>query len=73
MKLYDFQCNKCGKEFEDLVKEISDARCPDCESADVTKQLSTFAIGSSSGGRSAPPATGGCGTGFCGTGGCGLN
>jgi putative FmdB family regulatory protein len=71
MKLYDFQCRQCGKEFEDLVRELSDARCPACESADVEKQLSSFSIGG--GTKAAPPPVGGCGTGFCGGGGCGLN
>ncbi len=74
MKLYDFLCNKCGKKFEDLVNDLSEARCPDCASADVEKQLSAFAIGgSSSSSASFDPGGGGCGTGFCGTGGCGLN
>jgi putative FmdB family regulatory protein len=73
MKLYDFLCDDCGNKFEDLVRELTDARCPTCESANVTKQLSTFSIGSGGGGGSAPSAGGGCSTGFCGTGGCGLN
>ncbi|MCA9595768.1 MAG: zinc ribbon domain-containing protein, partial [Myxococcales bacterium] len=47
MKLYDFLCNDCGQKFEDLVRELSDARCPACESANVEKQLSAFAIGGS--------------------------
>lgn len=71
MMLYDFHCNKCGKEFEDLVRELSEARCPACESADVEKQLSAFNIGGSS--RSEPVPSGGCGSGFCGGGGCGMN
>lgn len=75
MRSYDFVC-ECGKEFEDLVRDLSEARCPVCGSAHVTKQLSTFAIGRSSGGsgKSSPsPEMGGCGGGFCGGGGCGLN
>lgn len=71
MKLYDFLCSQCGKEFEDLVRELSEARCPACASDQVTKQLSTFAIGGGS--RSEVRSSGGCGTGFCGTGGCGLS
>lgn len=74
MKLYDFLCNKCGTEFEDLVKDLSEARCPDCASANVDKQLSAFAIGGSSSSASFDPGSGGgCGTGFCGGGTCGLN
>ena len=26
MRLYDFHCGSCGKDFEDLVREVSDAR-----------------------------------------------
>lgn len=70
MKLYDFQCNGCGRKFEDLVADVTDARCPTCASSDVTKQLSAFAVG----GKTADaPMAGGCGSGFCGSGGCGLN
>ncbi|MCB9581600.1 MAG: zinc ribbon domain-containing protein [Polyangiaceae bacterium] len=71
MKLYDFLCNDCGQKFEDLVRELSDARCPACESANVEKQLSAFAIGGSRA-EPAPPTGGGCSSGFCGTGGCGF-
>ncbi len=72
MKLYDFHCKGCGRDFEELVREVSDARCPSCASSDVEKQLSAFAVG---GPResSAAPSGGGCGTGFCGGGGCGLS
>lgn len=74
MKLYDFRCNHCGREFEDLVQDLSDARCPACASSEVTKQLSAFAIGGRAGGGMADlPTGGGCGGGMCGTGGCGLN
>ena len=70
MKLYDFHCNACSKDFEDLVHDVSDARCPACRSADVEKQLSAFSVGK---GRSAQAAPQGpCGGGSCGAGGCGL-
>lgn len=73
MKLYDFHCNHCDKDFEDLVSNLSDARCPVCSAADVTRQLSAFAVGGSSrdsgGGGS---YGGGCGGGGCGAGSCGL-
>ena len=73
MKLYDFHCNHCDKDFEDLVQEVSDARCPACSAADVTKQLSAFSVGGSSRAESSGPSFGGCGGGACGTGSCGLN
>jgi putative FmdB family regulatory protein len=65
MILYDFVCDQCENEFEDLVKDPRDARCPRCNSDKVTKLLSSFAIG---GKRSEVPS---CGSGFCGNGGCG--
>jgi putative FmdB family regulatory protein len=69
MRLYDFSCNQCGKQFEELVRELSEARCPACASADVAKELSAFAIGSSS--RSQPEPAPTCGGGMCnGTGRC---
>ncbi len=71
MKLYDFHCKGCGRDFEELVHEVSDARCPSCASSDVEKQLSAFAVGGSRG--EAPAPSGGCGGGFCGGGACGLS
>lgn len=75
MRLYDFQCEDCANEFEELVREISDARCPKCGSAHVAKQLSAFAVGgataSAAPSRAAP--VGGCGGGGCGGGMCGMN
>ncbi len=73
MKLYDFLCNKCGKQFEDLVKDLSEARCPGCSSADVQKQLSAFSIGGSSSSSSAAFDSGGGGGGCCSGGACGFN
>jgi putative FmdB family regulatory protein len=77
MRLYDFQCEDCANEFEELVREIADARCPKCGSAHVAKQLSAFAVGSASAGaaasRSSPREMGGCGGGGCGGGMCGMN
>lgn len=68
MRLYDFECNQCGKRFEDLVRELSEARCPACSSADVTKQLSAFKVGSSSKSDAGPMPPMGCGGGMCGGG-----
>lgn len=73
MRLYDFRCDDCAKEFEDLVREVADARCPKCGSAHVTKQLSAFAVGGGSA-DAAPIRGGGCDPGSCcGGGACGMN
>ena len=70
MKLYDFHCNACGKSFEELVQDVADARCPACQSSEVNKEISAFAVGSS--GAGAAPPFAGCGSGRCGGGGCPL-
>ena len=70
MRLYDFHCDGCGKEFEDLVQDVADARCPACASDAVTKKLSGFSVGGS---RDDGGSFAGCGSGACGGGGCGFN
>ncbi len=70
MKLYDFQCNGCGRRFEELVHDVAEARCPSCSSSDVAKQLSAFAVAASRGAPS--PSTPACGS-CCGGGACGLD
>ncbi len=71
MPLYEFHCDACGRDFEELVREPADARCPACSSASVTKELSAFCVG---GGQKAAPAgcnVMACGAGACGRGACG--
>jgi len=44
MPMYEFKCNNCGDEFEELILQ-SNAQviCPGCRSDKVTKKFSTFA------------------------------
>jgi putative FmdB family regulatory protein len=63
MPLFDFACRSCGKRFEDLVRGGETPRCPDCESIDLEKLLSPFAV---QGGGGAPSDEGPCGN-PCGT------
>ena len=62
MPIYEFQCDDCGTDFEELYRSIKERRrphCAECGSKNVHKKFSTFATGGSSGdGDSA----GGCGT-----------
>ena len=57
MPLYEYKCQACGKTFE-MLRRMQDAdrelECPECESAKVERQFSTFATGgcgAPSGGR----------------------
>lgn len=69
MFLSDFQCDDCGREFEELLEtRDARARCPACASTSTTRQLSAFAIGH--GGRSSAPIENDCAGGACFTGGC---
>lgn len=65
MPLYEYLCSGCQKGFETYVRAWGDTvACPRCGSAQVEKQLSTFAMTGTEG----APSGGGCG---CGRGGCG--
>ena len=69
MPIYEFECHECGDNFETLVSSFSaidKVTCPVCESGDVHKRLSTFAVkGSQSSTVSATPSrsNAGCSSG----------
>jgi len=68
MPLYEYTCEDCGKQTEQLVKNDAKPNCPECGSEHLTKLLSIFA--SPNRGSAAPaggPARpgGSCGSG-CG-------
>ena len=42
--LFDFQCRACGREFEALVRPGYPPVCPGCQSQDLERKLSTFAM-----------------------------
>ena len=46
MPLYDFHCRKCAHRFEALVRTGSVPVCPACQSPDLERQISTFAVSS---------------------------
>ncbi len=62
MPIYEYECRGCGSRFEKIVYGSTQPACPSCNSADLERLLSTFAV-SSSGGRTtdAPTACGTCG------------
>jgi len=58
MPIFEYECEKCGKKFEELVSpsDQDNVTCPECGSRNVTKLFSPFSGGSGS-----------CSTGFGGT------
>ena len=45
MPLYEYQCGKCRKRFEALLRTDSQkAACPDCGSKKVERKYSVFAV-----------------------------
>jgi putative FmdB family regulatory protein len=69
MPLYEYVCACCEQKFERYVRAWGEAvACPSCQSADVEKQLSRFAMSGASGpdGGNARSGGGGCCGGGCG-------
>ena len=67
MPIYEFACQKCRKEFEELLFNTSETvRCPKCRSTRVKRLLSATAIKSSGKFKSTAKAKGcsGC-SGSC--------
>lgn len=59
MPLYEYRCEACNHSFELLVRSSTELKCPHCESTQLEKQLSVFAVGAEApkfGARSAAPA-----------------
>ncbi len=45
MPLYEYECRACGRQFEYLTRAGDSPACPACQSADLQKRLSVFAVG----------------------------
>lgn len=47
MPIYEYHCSDCGHDFEKLVRfsdlKIDTPECPDCQSENTNKRMSTFA------------------------------
>ncbi len=73
MPLFEYLCNDCSRTFEKIVpKYDSPADCIHCNSKNIEKQLSVFAVAGSS--KDLEPAAG-TGCGRCGAaepGSCGM-
>lgn len=69
MPLFEFECESCGETFEELVRSSAAATevlCPECQSSQVHKKISTFAsrlAGGSSGTGSRSTSAASCAPG----------
>ena len=80
MPVFEYKCNDCGRKFDVLHKSstnLEEVVCPDCQSKNNQKLLSTFSASVNSGsnystnsscsdGSCGIPSYGGCSSGFCG-------
>jgi putative FmdB family regulatory protein len=48
MPLYEYHCTSCEHDFELLVRESTELKCPSCAGTELEKQLSVFAVGADS-------------------------
>ncbi|OHB78918.1 MAG: hypothetical protein A2Z25_11710 [Planctomycetes bacterium RBG_16_55_9] len=64
MPIFEYKCNNCGHTMEFLEKTRTSKKhtCEQCNSADLQKLLSGFAVGQS---KSASPACDSCPSGPC--------
>jgi putative FmdB family regulatory protein len=63
MPIYEYRCEKCGKDFDLFVRSAtqqSEPECPRCGSTEVKKAVSLFGVGGA-GGRNDTSAS--CGPG----------
>lgn len=67
MPIYEYACDKCGKEFEELVFDDSTPPCPHCGSTQTHKLMSCCCVhGAGQGGDGGSCATSGGGGGCAG-------
>lgn len=71
MPIYEYQCDKCGHEFEELVFGDQTPSCPRCGAASTHKLMSCACIHKEGGNSmSAPASSGGGGCAGCSGGNC---
>ena len=66
MPIYEYRCESCGEEFEELVRldtPDEEIECPACAQHTVKRRLSTFAVGGGVRlGTATSSSSAGCGT-----------
>lgn len=68
MPIYEFRCQKCNKEFENLLSSssndaLNEVKCPECSSDQVKKIISSSSYRLASSASPLPTMAGGCGGG----------
>ena len=48
MPIYEYECRGCGHRFEQLILYSSTPQCPACQSEDLERLISLFAVDSDS-------------------------
>ena len=48
MPIYEYECRSCKHQFEALVRSGNTPSCPQCQSADLERRISLFAVDSES-------------------------
>ena len=67
MPMYEFRCNKCSKNFEELASADEKVACPHCGSKDTERLMSACCCMSGSGASGAEGShSSGSGGGCCG-------
>ena len=64
MPIYEYECRGCGSRFEKIIQGSVTPSCPSCNSLELDRLLSTFAVASSSPSlrsSSSPAPCGSCG------------
>jgi putative FmdB family regulatory protein len=74
MPIYEFHCEKCGKDSEIIVRSTdwTGAKCPHCASKKLTKKMSAFAQAGAESNAHSGHDHGNGGGGHC-CGGCGCH
>ncbi len=73
MPIYEYYCDKCHKEFEELVFGDDMPACPHCGAAECQKLMSRACVhhgGAQGGGEYMPPSSGGSKCSGCSGGNC---
>ncbi len=71
MPIFEFKCNDCDHNFEELIRTDASARCPECGSENTEKLISLCVRNRRSGGSGDyTPSYSGGGCGGCSGGNC---